>query len=158
MRASAQLPASRLLMPMSLAASLGTTLTLVSAPAFLLAGNLIERTGGEGLGIFSITPIGIALVVVGMVYMQLARWLLPKRSGAHGDDDYLRLDRYRTELLVVEGSRWSTRPLAELQKALGDTLPHASAGCATASCATTWSRAARCWPATCCWWKPRPTS
>src|SRR6476659_3044600 len=78
------LPASRLLMPMSLAASLGTTLTLVSAPAFLLASDLIERSGGKGLGIFSITPIGIALVVVGMVYMQLARWLLPKRSGMHG--------------------------------------------------------------------------
>ncbi|MFL6592058.1 MAG: SLC13 family permease [Luteimonas sp.] len=114
------LPASRLLMPMSLAASLGTTLTLVSAPAFLLASDLIERGGGRGLGIFSITPIGIALVVFGMVYMQLTRWLLPKRSGAHGDDSYLRLDRYRTELLVVEGSRWNTRPLAELQKALGD--------------------------------------
>jgi di/tricarboxylate transporter len=114
------LPASRLLMPMSLAASLGTTLTLVSAPAFLLASDLIERSGGKGLGIFSITPIGIALIVVGMVYMQLTRWLLPKRSGTHGDDDYLRLDRYRTELLVVEGSRWSTRPLSELQKAQGD--------------------------------------
>ena len=114
------LAASRLLMPMSLAASLGTTLTLVSAPAFLLANDMIQRDGGAALGIFSITPIGIALVVVGMVYMQLTRWLLPRRSGAHGDDDYLRLDRYRTELLVVEGSRWSTRPLAELQKALGD--------------------------------------
>ncbi|HSR64539.1 MAG TPA: SLC13 family permease, partial [Xanthomonadaceae bacterium] len=116
----AKLPASRLLMPMSLAASIGTTLTLVSAPAFLLASNLIERSGGEPLGIFSITPIGLALVAMGMVYMQLARWLLPRRSGAHGDDAYLRLDRYRTELLVPEGSRWSTRPLAELQKALGD--------------------------------------
>ena len=115
-----KLPASRLLMPMSLAASLGTTLTLVSAPAFLLANDLIKRSGGKGLGIFSITPIGIALVVVGMIYMQLTRWLLPRRSGAHGDEGYLRLDRYRTELLVVEGSRWSTRPLAELQKALGD--------------------------------------
>ena len=115
-----KLPASRLLMPMSLAASLGTTLTLVSAPAFLLANDLIQRSGGKSLGIFSITPIGIALVLVGMIYMQLARWLLPRHSGAHGDDRYLRLDRYRTELLVVEGSRWSTRPLAELQKALGD--------------------------------------
>ena len=114
------LSASRLLMPMSLAASLGTTLTLVSAPAFLLADNLIERSGSPGLGIFSITPIGLALVAVGVVYMLLARWLLPKRGGDHGDDGYLRLDRYRTELLIVEGSRWSTRPLAELQKALGD--------------------------------------
>ena len=111
-----KLPVSRLLMPMSLAASLGTTLTLVSAPAFLLADNLLERTGAQGLGIFSITPIGIALVLIGIVYMQLARWLLPKRSGAREDDDYLRLDRYRTELLVVPDSRWNTRPLAEMQK------------------------------------------
>ncbi len=114
-----QLPASRLLMPMSLAASLGTTLTLVSAPAFLLANDMLQRAGTDGLGIFSITPIGIALVLFGTAYMLLARWLLPRRSGEHGDDDYLRLDRYRTELLIVKDGRWSTRPLAELQKALG---------------------------------------
>ena len=114
------LSASRLLMPMSFAASLGTTLTLVSAPAFLLADNLLERSGEKGLDIFSITPIGLALVVVGVVYMLLARWMLPKRTGKSGDDEYLRLDRYRTELLVVKDSRWNTRPLGELQKALGD--------------------------------------
>ncbi len=115
-----QLPASRLLMPMSLAASLGTTLTLVSAPAFLLANDMLQRAGTEGLGIFSITPIGIALVLFGTAYMLLARWLLPRRSGERGDDGYLRLDRYRTELLIVKDSRWSTRPLAELQKTLGE--------------------------------------
>ncbi len=116
----AGLSVSRLLMPMSFAASLGTTLTLVSAPAFLLADNLLERNGGEGLGIFSITPIGVALVVIGIAYMLVARWLLPKRSGKSGDEEYLRLDRYRTELVIVKDSRWSTRPLAELEKALGD--------------------------------------
>ena len=114
-----RLPASRLLMPMSLAASLGTTLTLVSAPAFLLASDMLARNGNGELGVFSITPIGIALVVVGIVYMQLVRWLLPRRSGEHGEDDYMRLDRYRTELIVVKDGRWSTRPLAELQKAQG---------------------------------------
>ncbi|HEY0505144.1 MAG TPA: SLC13 family permease [Lysobacter sp.] len=115
-----QLSASRLLIPMSFAASLGTTLTLVSAPAFLLADNLIERTGSEGLGIFSITPIGLALVAMGVAYMLLARWVLPRRFGAFGDAAYLRLDRYRTELVIADSSRWNTRPLAELQKALGD--------------------------------------
>ncbi len=114
-----QLPASRLLMPMSLAASLGTTLTLVSAPAFLLANDLLQRAGAESLGIFSITPIGIALVVVGTGYMLVARWLLPRRSGERNDEDYLRLDRYRTELLIVKDGRWCTRPMSELQKALG---------------------------------------
>ena len=116
------LPASRLLMPMSLAASLGTTLTLISAPAFLLANDLIERTGAQGLGIFAITPIGIALVLLGMVYMPLVRWLLPRRSGEHGEEHYLRLDRYRTELLIPDGSPWRTRPLSELQKALGERM------------------------------------
>src|SRR5688572_28969741 len=47
-----ELSPSRLLMPMSLAASLGTTLTLFSAPAFLLANHLL-RTGAEAeLGLF----------------------------------------------------------------------------------------------------------
>ena len=114
-----RLPASRLLMPMSLAASLGTTLTLFSAPAFLLANDMLERAGAEGLGIFSITPIGVALVLVGTAYMLLTRWLLPKRSGEQNEDDYLRLDRYRTELLVMKDGHWCTRPLADLQKALG---------------------------------------
>ena len=95
-----KLPASRLLMPMSLAASLGTTLTLFSAPAFLLANDMLQRTGGTGLGIFAITPIGIALVLVGTAY--------------------LRLDRYRTELVVVKDGHWCTRPLADLQRALGE--------------------------------------
>jgi di/tricarboxylate transporter len=116
------LPASRLLMPMSLAASLGTTLTLVSAPAFLLADNMLDRAGTGGLGIFSVTPIGVSLLVLGVGYMLLARWFLPKRSGEQGDDSYLRLDRYRTELLVVEDSTWASHPIAELQKGLGESF------------------------------------
>ncbi len=116
------IPASRLLMPMSLAASLGTTLTLVSAPAFLLADNLLERNGSPDLDMFSTSPIGIALVFIGVIYMQLMRWLLPKRSGEQSDDDYLRLDRYRTELLLTSQSRWNTRPFTELQAAFGGRL------------------------------------
>lgn len=117
---SRALSPSRLLMPMSLAASLGTTLTLVSAPAFLLASDLLARSGKGGLHLFSITPIGIALVAISVPYMLLARWLLPRRAGTANEDDYLQLGTYRTELQVVEGSAWSTRPLADLERALGD--------------------------------------
>jgi di/tricarboxylate transporter len=113
---------SRLLMPMSLAASLGTTLTLVSAPAFLLAADLLERTHSGELHIFSITPIGLALVAISIPYMLVARWLLPRRAGQAAGDDWMQLGSYRTELRIVEGGRWSTRPLAELRRALGDAL------------------------------------
>nr|MBP6626406.1 SLC13 family permease [Arenimonas sp.] len=90
------IPASRLLMPMSLAASLGTTLTLFSAPAFLLASDLLQRSGREGLGVFAVTPIGFALVLLGLVYMLLGRWVLPRRTGQGNETDYLRLDHYYT--------------------------------------------------------------
>src|SRR5690606_37068579 len=92
------IPASRLLMPMSLAASLGTTLTLFSAPAFLLAGDMLRRQTGTGLEIFEITPIGGALVVTGILCLLLMRWLIPRRTGT-SDQDYLRLEKYYTELL-----------------------------------------------------------
>lgn len=117
-----QLPASRLLMPMSLAASLGTTLTLFSAPAFLLANNLLESSGKEGLGVLSITPIGAMLVTLGIAYMALARWLLPRHAGRTDEADYTRLDRYYTELVIEPDSAWSGKPLTQFQSKFQDRL------------------------------------
>ncbi|MEO7774911.1 MAG: SLC13 family permease [Steroidobacteraceae bacterium] len=106
-------PASRLLMPMSLAASLGTTLTVFSAPAFLLAGDMLERQGSVGLRVFDITPIGVGLVTIGVIYIMLMRWVIPRRSGVSSEQDYLRLERYYTELVVEPGSGWIGKPLSE---------------------------------------------
>jgi len=107
------IPASRLLMPMSLAASLGTTLTIFSAPAFLLASDLLMRQGGKALDVFAITPIGLAIVATGVLYVVLMRWLIPRRAGAP-DQAYLKLEQYYTELVVEEESPWIGKPLAEL--------------------------------------------
>ena len=117
-----KLAASRLLMPMSLAASLGTTLTLFSAPAFLLSNDLIKRADLPALDIFAITPIGIALVLLGTVYMLLARWLVPKRDGETPQGDYLKLDRYYTELLVEAESPWVGKTRGDFSDAFKDRL------------------------------------
>lgn len=111
-----KLSPSRLLMPMSLAASLGTTLTIFSAPAFLLANHLLRTGDQTPLGIFGITPIGAALVGLAIIYMSLGRWLLPRRVARADEGEYLRLDRYYTELIVEENSRWIGRPIAEFNK------------------------------------------
>jgi len=116
------MPASRLLMPMSLAASLGTTLTLFSAPAFLLARDLLERSGTGSLGIFSITPIGAVLVLLGVAYMLATRWLLPRRAGNATEGEYLRLERYYTELVVDDESPWIGRSIADFEKKFVDRL------------------------------------
>src|SRR6266545_3534580 len=89
------IPPSRLLMPLSFAASLGTTITIIGAPAFLIASAALQGAGRPGLGVFSIAPIGIALSVVGTLFMLLVgRWLLPERKGAEDTTTHFRLDQY----------------------------------------------------------------
>ncbi|MEO8125821.1 MAG: SLC13 family permease [Bryobacteraceae bacterium] len=150
------LPPSRVLMPMSLAASLGTTLTVISVPAFLLAGNLLQRQTGHNLEIFSITPIGAALVLLGVTYMLLGRFLLPKRGAGVAEDDYLKLDQYYVELVVEADSRWHDRPLKEFEEAFKDRLQVAE-WLQLGSDRNSHSRGASCTLTTCCWCGPRRT-
>ena len=70
----------------------------------------------ETLGIFGITPIGAALVVLAIVYMSLGRWILPKRKARADEADYLRLDRYYTEVIVEAKSRWIGQPMADFNR------------------------------------------
>lgn len=109
------LPASRLLMPMSLAASLGTTLTLFSAPALLLTNNLLKKQGNAALDLFSVTPVGAALIVLSVVYMSLGRWLLPRRGARTDETSYLQLSGYYTELVIESDSIWIGRTFNDFQ-------------------------------------------
>jgi di/tricarboxylate transporter len=99
------LPASQLLMPMAFAASLGTTMTVIAAPAFLVARDLLERGDRFDIGIFDIAPMGIVLTAIGTLYILLfGRWLLPTHKGTTAEEDRFRLERYYTEMVVLEGS------------------------------------------------------
>ena len=110
------LPASKLLMPLSFAASLGTTITIIGAPAFLIASATLQQAGRPGLGIFSIAPIGMALTVAGTLFMVLVgRLLLPARKGADDGGSRFRLDRYFTELTVHDDSRLVGRTVQEVE-------------------------------------------
>ena len=111
------MPASKLLMPLSFAASLGTTITIIGAPAFLIASALLQQTGRPGLGIFSIAPIGIALTAAGTLFMVLVgRALLPERQGSAEAGERFRLDEYFTELTVKPESDLVGRALDEVAR------------------------------------------
>ena len=110
------LPPSQLLMPLSFAASLGTTITLIGAPAFLIASDVLRQAGRPGLGIFSITPIGIVLSLVGTAFiLVLGRWLLPAREGAADAAGRFRLDEYFTELKILEDSPFRDKTVKDLE-------------------------------------------
>ncbi|MFZ2168770.1 MAG: SLC13 family permease [Methylococcaceae bacterium] len=109
------IPASKLLMPLSFAASLGTTITIITAPAFLVASDALQRTGHPALGIFSIAPIGLSLSVTGILFMLLiGRFLLPVREGAEEPAKRFRLDNYFTEIKILPDSPFVGKTMDEI--------------------------------------------
>jgi di/tricarboxylate transporter len=110
------IPASKLLMPLSFAASLGTTITIIGAPAFLIASESLRQAGRPGLGLFSIAPIGLALSAVGTAFvLLLGRWLLPERKGAQTGENHFRLEEYFTELTVLDDSPFRDKTVHEIE-------------------------------------------
>ncbi len=59
----------RMLMPMAFAASMGGMFTLIGAPPNLIANDALTSNGFEGLGFFTVFPIGVVLLIVGIIYL-----------------------------------------------------------------------------------------
>ena len=111
-----KMPASKLLMPMSFAASLGTAITIIGAPAFLIASNTLQQSGRAGLGIFSIAPIGLTLSLVGTVFILIiGRYLLPSHEAEEDRTSHFRLEDYLTEIVVTVKSPFLKKTVAELE-------------------------------------------
>lgn len=117
------LPLSRLLMPMGFCAILGGTMTMIGSSPMILLNDLIISANTElpsdqqmrQFGLFDVTPVGLALVLTGILYFMLAgRWILP--TSTTRDDaasgmaigDYLKstykLKSDLVEVIVPEGN------------------------------------------------------
>jgi di/tricarboxylate transporter len=107
---------AKLLMPMSFAASLGTTIMIIGAPAFLIANGLLRQAGQEGLHIFSILPIGLALTFAGTLFMLLfGRFLLPDHPMQEETKERFRLVGYYTELVYYTGAAHIGRTIKQIE-------------------------------------------
>ncbi len=111
---------SRLVMPAGFCAILGGTITMVASSPLIMLNDLLGNANralppGEQMqtfGLFSVTPIGLALVVTGMLYFLIfGRWLLPegtKPRRSRGTARYMRhvhgIDAAVREVQVPVGS------------------------------------------------------
>jgi di/tricarboxylate transporter len=80
-----RIPASRLLMPLAYSTLLGGLTTLIGTPPNLLISESLTRFGYEPFKLFDFTPLGAAVMAVGVIFVALfGRFLLPKRQAEHG--------------------------------------------------------------------------
>jgi di/tricarboxylate transporter len=79
-----QISISSLLMPMGFAALLGGTLTMVGTSSLIILNDLLSTQGLDTFSLFSVTPIGIALLLVGVAYFFVfGRLVLPTRAATN---------------------------------------------------------------------------
>lgn len=117
-----KIPMSRLLMPMGFCAILGGTLTMVGSSPLILLNDLIINANAalpadqqlETFGLFAVTPIGIALVLSGILYFMLfGPLVLPKSTSITQEGtstrDYIRqtygIDYVMSEAYVPSSSK-----------------------------------------------------
>lgn len=112
--AKAKVSPSSLLMPVAFASILTSSVTLISTSTNLVVSGLMTRAKLEPLGMFELTPIGVPIAVVGLVYMFfVGRRLVPHRAPAEGLLDEFGVRSYITEVLVLPDSPLVHKTLAE---------------------------------------------
>ena len=100
---------SKLFIPLSYAAIMGGSCTLIGTATNLVVQGMVfdaqavGALGGVHLGMFTITAVGVPAAVVGIVYIVAAsRWLLPDRRP--WTEDLQDARRYTVEMTVEPGS------------------------------------------------------
>ncbi len=112
--ARAKIPPSKLLMPLAFGAILGGSCTLIGTSTNLAVSGAIVRYGMEPFSMFELTPVGIIVFGVGMIYMLfVGRSMLPNRGGGESFTDEYSIREYISELVVLYNSPLVGKTLGE---------------------------------------------
>ena len=96
---------SKVLIPLSYAAILGGTLTLVGTSTNLIVNSILVDSSGISLGMLEFAKIGIIKFVVGLIYIfTIGHRLLPSRVAKSSSITDYSLDGYLTEFKINEDS------------------------------------------------------
>jgi len=115
-------PVAKLLIPLSFGSLLGGLTTLIGTPPNLLVSMALEDAGFEGFKMFDFLPTGLAVMVVGILYMGLVgRFLIPVRKESQSLTEKFELQDFLTEVVIPKESNLIGKTLieADLPKTVG---------------------------------------
>ncbi len=97
---------SKILIPLSYAAIMGGTLTLIGTSTNLLVNSImITSTGEPALGMFEFTRYGIVILLVGMIYLAFIGYrMLPSRTVTGSLTQNYHMGSYLTEIKITPES------------------------------------------------------
>ncbi|UCH61669.1 MAG: SLC13 family permease [Fidelibacterota bacterium] len=96
---------SKVLLPLSYAAIVGGTLTLIGTSTNLIVNSFVTGSGMPALGMFEFTRMGWIYALAGVAYATIfARRILPSRAGLDSLTGKYHMGTYLTELRVQEDS------------------------------------------------------
>ena len=96
---------SKLLIPLSYAAIMGGTLTLVGTSTNLIVNSIFIENGGSSLGMFEFAKYGWITLIVGLIYvLWIAPKILPSRTVTSSLTQSYHMAGYLTEMKISEES------------------------------------------------------
>ncbi|MFN6944750.1 MAG: SLC13 family permease [Cytophagaceae bacterium] len=108
----ADFPAGKLLIPLSFASIFGGMCTLIGTSTNILVDGIARQSGEEGFSMFTLAPVGLTLLVAGMLYMLfIGKNLLPDRKSGNEGNYHLR--DYIVEIELFEEARSANKMIRE---------------------------------------------
>lgn len=119
MAAKHDLPAGKVLMPLSFGSILGGMTTLIGTPTNLVVSGFRESSGMGSFSMFEFSPVGVSVALVGVIFVGVLGWrIVPARKQVELVS--FETGAYLSEVRIVSGSKAENISLREVEQLLDE--------------------------------------
>ncbi len=110
-------PPAMILMPLAFGSILGGMTTAIGTPPNIIIAMMRAEVSGEAFNMFDFSPVGVAVAIMGVLFITLIGWRLIPAARRRGSspEQLFAIDDYLTEVIITEGSALAGRPIDDIE-------------------------------------------